>query len=59
MIIDKFQLKLVGQLLVFSPKDFILLKMFYSEFLNIEVWLSDQNSKSRKTEDKINITLVI
>ena len=59
MIIDKFQLKLVGQLLVFSPKDFILLKMFYSEFLNFEVWLSDQNSKSRKTEDKINITLVI
>ena len=59
MIIDKFQLKLVGQLLVFSPKDFILLKIFYSEFSNIEVWFSDQNSKSRKTEDKINITLVI
>ena len=51
--------KLFGQLLDISPKSFIFLKTFDSEFSYIEVWLSDQNSKPREIEDKINITLVI
>ena len=49
----------LGQLLDISPKNFIFLKTFDSEFSYIEVWLTDQNSKLLEIEDKINITLVI
>ena len=34
------------QLLDISPKNFIFLKTFNSELLYIEVWFTDQNSKS-------------
>ena len=34
------------------------LKSFDSEFLYIELWFTDQNSKPLEIEDKINITLV-
>ena len=37
--------KLFGQLLNISPKIFIFVKTFDSEFLYIEVWFTDQNSK--------------
>ena len=36
--------KLSGQLLDISPKNFIFLKTFDSEFSYIEVWFTDQNS---------------
>ena len=42
-----------------SPKTFIFLKNFESEFSFIEPWFTDQNSKPLEVEDKINITLVI
>ena len=45
-----------GQLLDISPEH---LKTFISEFLYIDVWFTDQNSKPLETEDKINITVVI
>ena len=48
-----------GQLLDISPKTFIFLKTFGSQFLYIEVWLTDQISKPLEIEDKTNITLVI
>ena len=51
--------KSFGQLLDISPKNFIFLKTFNSEFTYIEVWFTDQNSKPLEIEDKINITLVI
>ena len=51
--------KSFGQLLDISPKNFILLKVFYLEFSYIEVSFTDQNSKPIEIEDKINITLVI
>ena len=47
------------QLLDISPKTFIFLKTFDSQFLYIEVWLTDQISKPLEIEDKTNITLVI
>ena len=50
--------KSFGQLLDISPKNFIFLKTFDSEFSYIEVWFTDQNSKPLEIEDKINITLV-
>ena len=37
----------------------MFLKTFNSEFLYIEVWFTDQNSKPLEIEDKINMTLVI
>ena len=50
---------LFGLLLDISPKTFIFLKTFNSEFSYIEVWFTDQNSKPLEIDDKINITLVI
>ena len=38
--------KSFGQLLDISPKEFIFLKNFNSEFLYIEVWFTDKNSKA-------------
>ena len=50
---------LLAQLLDISPKTFIFLKTFDSEFPYNEVWFTDQNSNPLEIEDKINITLVI
>ena len=54
-----FPNKSFGQLLDISPKNYIFLKAFNSEFSYIEVWLTDQNSKPLDIKDKINIILVI
>ena len=51
--------KSFGQLLDILPKNIIFLKTFNSEFSNIEVWITDQNSKPLEIEDKINLTSVI
>ena len=51
--------KSFGQLLDISTKNFILLKIFNSEFSYIEVWFTDQNPKPLYIKDKINIILVI
>ena len=51
--------KSLGQLLDISPKKFIFLETFNSEFPYIEVWFTDQNFEPLEIEDKINITLVI
>ena len=51
--------KPLGQLLDISPKIFIFLKTFRSEFSYIEVWFTDQYSKPLEIGNKINITLVI
>ena len=47
-----------GQLLDISSENFIFLKIFDSEFLHIEVWLTDQNSNPLEIKGKINIALV-
>ena len=47
-----------GSLLEISPTNHIFLKTFNSEFLDIEVWFTDQNSQSLEIEDRINLTLV-
>ena len=51
--------KLLGQLLDTSPRNYIFLKIFLSEFSCIEVRLTDQNCKPLEIEVKVNITLVI
>ena len=47
------------QLLDILTKNFIFIKTFNSNFLFIEVWFTNQNSKSLKIKDKIHTTLVI
>ena len=46
-------------LLEISPANHIFLKTFNSEYNEIEVWFTDQNSKPLELEDRINLTMVI
>ena len=47
-------------LLEISPTNHIFLKTLNSEYNEIEVWFSDQNSnKPLELEDRINLTMVI
>ena len=48
-----------GQLLEISPKNYIFLKTFNSEFQATEVWFTDQNSHPLEIEARIKLTLVI
>ena len=54
-----FQINHLVSLLEISPTNHIFLKTFNSEFQDIEVWFTDQNSQPLEIEDKINLTLVI
>ena len=51
--------KSFGSLLDISPSNHIFLKTFNSEYDEIVVWLTDQNSKPLEIEDRINLTMVI
>ena len=51
--------KSLGSLLEISPTNFILLKTFNSEFQDIDVWFTDQNSQPFEIEDRINLTLIM
>ena len=46
-------------LLEISPTNHIFLKTFNSEYDEIKVWLTDQNSKPLEIEDRINFKMVI
>ena len=48
-----------GSLLDISPTNHIFLKTFNSEYNEIEVWFTDQNSQPLEIEDRINLTMVI
>ena len=41
------------------PANHIFLKTFNSEYPNIKVWSTDQNSPPLEIEDRINLTMVI
>ena len=51
--------KQFGSLLEISPKNHLILKIFRSEFQDIRVWFTDQNSQPLEIEDRINLTVVI
>ena len=51
--------KSFGTLLDVSPSNHIFLKTFNSEYDEIAVCLTDQNSKPLEIEDRINLTMVI
>ena len=48
-----------GQLINISPKSLIFLKTMNTEFLEIEVWFTDQNNNALEIEDNVNISLII
>ena len=48
-----------GSLLEISPTNHIFLKTFNSEYDEIKVWFTDQNSQPLEVEDRINLTMVI
>ena len=48
-----------GSLLEVSPPNHIFLKKFDSEFQEIKVWFTDQNSKTLEVEEKINLNLIV
>ena len=48
-----------GSLLDVSPTNHIFLKTFSSEYNEMEVWFTDQNSQSLEIEDRINLAMVI
>ena len=50
--------KPLGSLLEISPTNHIFLKTFNSEYNEIEVWFTDQNSQPLEIEDRINSTMV-
>ena len=51
--------KLFRSLLEISPTNHIFLKTFNSEYDEIKVWFTDQNSQPLEIEDRINLTMVI
>ena len=51
--------KSFGSLLVISPSNHIFLKTFNTEYDEIIVWFTDQNSQPLEIEDRINLTMVI
>ena len=54
-----FGQKTFGQTLNISTTNHIYTETFYSDFSNIEVWFTNQNSMPPVIEDRINLTLVI
>ena len=51
--------KSFGSLLDISRSNNIFLKTFNSEYDEIVVWFTDQNSRPLEIEDRINLTMVI
>ena len=46
-----------GSVLEISPANHIFLKTFNSEYDEIKVWFTDQNSKPLEMKDRINLTM--
>ena len=51
--------KTFGSLLEISQIKHIFLKTFNSEYDEIMVWLTNQNSKPLEIEDRVNLTMII
>ena len=48
-----------GSLLEISPTNHIFLKTFNSEYDEIIVWFTNQDSEPLEIEDRINLTMVV
>ena len=51
--------KQFGQLINIVPHSLTILSTTNTEFLFIEVWFTDQNSKPLEIEDSVSLTLII
>ena len=51
--------KQFGQLITISPHVLTMLKTTNTKLQSIQVWFTDQNNRSLKTEDSVNIILII
>ena len=51
--------KPIGSLLEISPINQIFLKTFNSEYNEIKVWFTNQNTQPLEIEDRTNLTMVI
>ena len=51
--------KQFGQLISISPDPLTMLNTTNTDILSIEVWVTDQNSKSLEIKDNFNMTLKI
>ena len=58
-VLYTFVNKYFGSLLDISLSNHIFLKTFNSEYDEISVWFTDQNSKPLEIEDTINLNMVI
>ena len=47
------------QLINISPHPFTMMNTINTEFSYVEVWFTDQNSKTLEIEDSVNLTLII
>ena len=54
-----FPNKRFGSLLEISPTNHIFLKAFNSEFQEIIVWFTEQNSQPLEIEERINLTMLV
>ena len=54
-----FQINLLVAYYKFFQQIISFLKTFNSEYDEIKVWFTDQNSQSLEIEDEINLTMVI
>ena len=54
-----FSNKSLGSLLDISPSNHIFLKTLKSEYDEIIVWFTDQNSQPLEIENRINLAMVI
>ena len=51
--------KQFGQLITISPRVLTMLKSTNTELQSIQVWFTDQNNRSLKIEDSVNIILIV
>ena len=51
--------KKFGQLINISPHTFTMMNTVNNEFSSVEVWFTNQASKTLEVEDNVNITLII
>ena len=51
--------KQFGQLINISPNTLAMMNTVHTEFSFVEVWFTDQVSKTLEIEDNVNVTLII
>ena len=59
LLITFVPIKQFAQLITVSLNSLTILNTTNTEFLSIEVWFTDQNSKPLETEDNVKMTLII